>query len=92
MLLKSHGKTGRGLTAKIADFGLSVKVDTTETHVSSMNQGTTTHMAPELLLHGRQSKAADAYAFGILMWELYTAGQPFKGVQKIVLAYQIAQV
>eukprot|EP00983_Pelagomonas_calceolata_P055908 1144356-Pelagomonas_calceolata.AAC.2 len=34
------------------------------------------HMAPEVLLEGRVSKAADVYAFGITLWELYTAGKP----------------
>jgi serine/threonine protein kinase len=29
-------------------------------------QGTLKHMAPELLLQGRASKASDVYAFGIL--------------------------
>ena len=32
------------------------------------------------------------YSFGILLWEMYTAGQPFKGIQKIVLSYHIAEV
>jgi len=36
-------------------------------------------MAPEVLLDGRVSKAADVYAFGITLWELFTAGQPYKG-------------
>ena len=27
-----------------------------------------THMPPELLVHGKLSKAADVYAFGILLW------------------------
>lgn len=31
-----------------------------------------THMPPELLCEGRLSKAADVYAFGVLMWELVT--------------------
>ncbi len=43
-------------------------------------QGTLTHMAPELLLHGRMSKAADVYAYGITLWELYTAENAFAGV------------
>ncbi len=36
-------------------------------------------MAPEVLLHGHVSKASDVYAFGITMWELFTAGTPFDG-------------
>jgi serine/threonine protein kinase len=35
-------------------------------------QGTMTHMAPETLTKGHISKASDVYAFGILMWELYS--------------------
>ena len=29
-----------------------------------------THMAPETLMEGRVSKAADVYAFGITLWEV----------------------
>jgi serine/threonine protein kinase len=36
-------------------------------------------MAPELLLHGRASKASDVYAFGILLWELATGLRAFQG-------------
>jgi serine/threonine protein kinase len=42
-------------------------------------QGTLTHMAPELLLQGRASKASDVYAFGILLWELATGRRAFSG-------------
>ena len=48
-------------------------------HLSHTYQGTLTHMSPELLLHGRMSKAADVYAFGITMWELYSADSAFAG-------------
>ena len=30
------------------DFGLSVRMDTADSHVSQMFQGTITHMAPEV--------------------------------------------
>ncbi len=36
-------------------------------------------MAPEVLMEGKQSKAADVYSFGLLLWELYTGGHPYKG-------------
>ena len=42
-------------------------------------QGTMSHMAPEALLHGHISKAADMYSFGITLWELFTGGQPYQG-------------
>ena len=37
-MLRSDASSERGVAAKIADFGLSVKMDHTETHVSGMNQ------------------------------------------------------
>ncbi|GIL44404.1 hypothetical protein Vafri_1882 [Volvox africanus] len=92
VMLKSSGTEGRGVICKVADFGLAVKIDTVEqTHMSGMYQGTLTHMAPELLLHGRMSKAADVYAFGVTLWELFTGGHAFQGVPRALLGHQIAQ-
>ncbi len=59
ILLRSNASEGRCVTVKIADFGLSLKMDKQDTHVSKAYQGTLTHMAPEVLLDGHQSKAAD---------------------------------
>ncbi len=97
IMIRSSGTAGRGIVAKVADFGLSVSLDSMQTHMSSMFQGalgiwylttalrpldvhlnqlgTITHMAPEILMHGRVSKAADVYAFGITMWEVMTGEQ-----------------
>lgn len=36
-------------------------------------------MAPELLMHGRCSRASDVYSYGILLWELSTGGKAFAG-------------
>eukprot|EP00983_Pelagomonas_calceolata_P025266 793672-Pelagomonas_calceolata.AAC.1 len=47
---------------QVSDFGLSVRMDLSETHVSSLFHGTITHMAPEVLLKGTCSKASDVYA------------------------------
>lgn len=43
-MLKSSGSEGRGVVAKVADFGLSVRMDHMETHMSGVFQGTLTHM------------------------------------------------
>jgi serine/threonine protein kinase len=59
VLLRSAGGEPSGVIPKLADFGLSVKLDGQETHVSSLYQGTPSHMAPEVFLSGRQSKASD---------------------------------
>ena len=36
-------------------------------------------MPPELLRDGQLSKAADVYAFGVLLWEMYVAERPWAG-------------
>ncbi|GLC49284.1 hypothetical protein PLESTB_000202400 [Pleodorina starrii] len=91
IMLKSSGTEGRGVIAKVADFGLSTRMEHTETHLSSCFQGTLTHMAPEVMLEGRISKAADVYSFGILMWELFCAGDPFSGVPRAHLGHAITK-
>ncbi len=48
-------------------------------------------MAPELLTHGHASKASDVYAFGVLLWELATAGRAFAGTPRALLGHQIVQ-
>lgn len=52
-------------------------------------QGTLTHMAPEILIKGHISKAADVYALAIVLWELYTAKHVFKGIPRALLGHQI---
>lgn len=52
-------------------------------------QGTLTHMAPEILIKGRISKAADVYALGMVLWELYTGKHVFKGIPRALLGHQI---
>ncbi|GAX78419.1 hypothetical protein CEUSTIGMA_g5861.t1 [Chlamydomonas eustigma] len=91
VMLKSSGNDGRGLMAKVADFGMAVKFDKSrnQNHISNMYQGTLTHMAPELLFLGHMSKAADVYALGVTMWELYTSEKPFQGATYALLGHQI---
>ncbi|KXZ45700.1 hypothetical protein GPECTOR_51g685 [Gonium pectorale] len=92
VMLKSTGAEsgGRGVIAKVADFGLSVRLDHTATHVSAAFQGSLTHMAPEVMLQGHVSRAADVYAFGITMWEIFTGGHPYRGTPGALLGHQTA--
>ncbi|GIL91710.1 hypothetical protein Vretimale_14832 [Volvox reticuliferus] len=91
VMLKSCGGEGRGIMAKVADFGLAIKMDHRKTHVSATFQGTLTHMAPEVLLHGQMSKAADVFAFGVTMWEMFTGGLPYQGVPGALLGHLISK-
>jgi hypothetical protein len=38
------------------------------------------------------SKAADVYAFGITMWEMYTGRRVFEGIPRALLGHQITKV
>jgi serine/threonine protein kinase len=60
------------------------------THIASTAQGTMTHMAPEVMLLGKLSRGSDVYAFGVLLWELYTAQHAFKGVPRALLGHEVA--
>lgn len=51
-------------TAKVSDFGLSMKLDPSAGHISNVRQGTPFYSAPEVRDAGFLSKAADTFAFG----------------------------
>ena len=77
----------RAFTAKVADFGLA-RVLAADA-VSTGTYGTVTHMPPELLTAGRLSKAADVYAFGVLLWEMYTGRRPWAGLMQMQVIFAV---
>eukprot|EP00775_Hariotina_reticulata_P012693 gene12693-12824_t len=70
--------SGQQAVAKVSDFGLSRSL--TMSHRTTETQGTITHMSPERLTSGRMSPAADVFAFGVMMWEVWTGKSAFKGM------------
>jgi len=71
VLLKTAPDTHSGMLAKVADFGLSLKMSSEQTHVSNVQKGEPFYMAREVMEEGSASKAADIYAFGVVLWEMY---------------------
>ena len=61
--------TANGVLIQVADFGLSRQAGDS---VDTDTYGTVTHMPPELLMEGKLTKSADVYAFGVLLWEMFT--------------------
>ncbi|XP_062620819.1 protein sevenless-like isoform X2 [Saccostrea cucullata] len=64
------------VVVKIADFGMARDVTMTQYYVK---EGTckvpVRWMSPESMLNGRFSSKTDIWAFGVLMWEIYTGAQ-----------------
>ncbi|PNH01158.1 Proline-rich receptor-like protein kinase PERK7 [Tetrabaena socialis] len=59
------------LTAKVADFGLSLPLEEGATHASHRFQGTPLCSAPELVAAGLLSPKADLWSFGLMLLELF---------------------
>uniref|UniRef100_A0A383VBH1 Protein kinase domain-containing protein n=1 Tax=Tetradesmus obliquus TaxID=3088 RepID=A0A383VBH1_TETOB len=78
VLVRSNAAAAAGLTAKLADFGLSRAMKQHQTHRTTKTCGTMSHMPPEVLKEGRMSPAMDVYAFGVMMWEVATGSAAFK--------------
>jgi serine/threonine protein kinase len=62
----SSSGSSRRFVGKVTDFSLTKALAAGTSHCSSFTCGTLSHCAPEVLLHGHQSAAADVYAFGIM--------------------------
>ncbi|KAL6765546.1 kinase-like domain-containing protein [Haematococcus lacustris] len=77
LLLKSEAGRPGCLNAitKVGDFGLSHEHQEGQTHVSNKRQGTPYYTAPEVLLDGHMTKAADIFSLGVILHELYN-GRP----------------
>ncbi len=73
---------------QVADFGLSRVCD--EAQIETKTYGTVTHMPPELLLDGNLSKSADVYAYGVLLFELFTAERPWNGLRHAEVLHKVA--
>ena len=61
----------RGFTAKLSDFGLSMKMATQDGQVAGIKYGTVQYLAPEVLSTHIMTKKADVFSFGIIMWEVW---------------------
>ena len=84
-ILISRDNQGR-FVPKIADFGLSKLVNEDEIESSDFDlsdgRGTPSYKAPEQIVGGRVSFNLDLWAFGVILFELFTGEKPFVASQK----------
>lgn len=78
VLLKSSRQDRRGFIAKVSDYGLT-KFCVYDRKEKSDQWGGLAHLAPEVI-EGQLNKGSDVYAFGMLLWQMVTAQQPFQGM------------
>ena len=69
------------LTAKLADCGAAKALGDRDGATLTSPAGTLAWMAPEVLTGGRATDKADAYSFGVLLWELSTGERPRRGLR-----------
>src|ERR1700710_1661323 len=74
---------------KIGDFGLA-RAASANTATGQALLGTIAYLSPELLTRGVADTRSDIYAVGIMLYEMLTGEQPFKGEQPMQIAYQHA--
>ena len=74
---------------KIGDFGLA-RAATANTATGAALLGTVAYLSPELVTRGVADTRSDIYAVGIMMYEMLTGEQPFRGEQPMAIAYQHA--
>ena len=74
---------------KLGDFGLA-RATTANTASGQALLGTIAYLSPELLTRGVADARSDIYAIGIMLYEMLTGEQPFRGEQPMQVAYQHA--
>lgn len=74
---------------KIGDFGLA-RATSANTATGAQLLGTIAYLAPELVTRGMADARSDIYALGIMLYEMLTGVQPFRGEQPMQIAYQHA--
>ncbi|MBK9168934.1 MAG: serine/threonine protein kinase [Bryobacterales bacterium] len=76
--------------ARLVDFGIAKGEDETLTQ-PGFALGTPFYMAPEQVRGEAVTRAADLYAFGILLYELFTGAAPFTGQDAAVIFRRILE-
>jgi serine/threonine protein kinase len=90
VMLMSDSHDSRGFHLKIADFGQAQvfsKWPGPQKNVDTY--GTVTHQPPELLMNGVLTPQADVWAFGMIMWELFTGIPPYADYRPAQMIYII---
>ncbi|XP_064598011.1 BDNF/NT-3 growth factors receptor-like [Liolophura sinensis] len=72
---------GEGLVVKISDFGMSRDIYTCDYYkIGGSRMLPVRWMSPESVKYGRFTSESDAWAYGVVLWEIFSYGkQPYYG-------------
>ena len=73
---------------KVADFGLARATGSNNSSASAALLGTVAYISPEVVTRGHSDERSDLYSLGIVLFEMLTGLQPFRGEQPVHIAFQ----
>jgi len=93
--LKSHNlfvqePSAGHYVAKIGDWGSARAVALSGAKSMTQGVGTACWLAPEVINYAHSSKASDIYAFGIVLWEVYTRQEVHDGLSAAQIIAKVA--
>ena len=83
--MRSHS----ALVAKIGDWG-SARATLSGSRTMTHGVGTACWLAPEVIKHARSSRYSDVYGYGIILWELSTREEVYKGLESTQIIAKVA--
>lgn len=76
---------------KVMDFGLARMQGEVHITKTGTTLGTTSYMAPEQFVGEEMDERSDIWAYGVVLYELFTGQLPFQGVYEPAVMYAIAE-
>jgi serine/threonine protein kinase len=95
LFIRQHSDTYHRFSVKLADLDLAQADDGLGRSSNSSTEkyfGTPHWAAPEVLMHESSgSISTDVYSLAVVLWELFTLGSPFQGVERHDLVRRVGQ-